>query len=612
MCGIAGFYGFSAPDDGKVANCLSLMHRRGPDASGIYRYRVASGESLCLLHTRLGIIDLDPRSNQPLQRGSKVIALNGELYNYLELKSTAEKFGVLTTASDTETLLYLLAGLGTASLDLCEGMWAFAYFDETTGTLQLCRDRFGEKPLYLYQTADGVFFASEIKFIAALLGERLRVNQDQIRRYMVNGYRALYKTGETFFQGVTELPAGTFMEIIPGRIDVPRAYWRPKIKINPSMTFPEAVEGAQSALLDAIKIRLRADVPLAFCMSGGIDSNGLISIAHNRLGYDVHGFTIVNRHARYAEQDMVDLAVREQGLRHRAIHLDTNNFLPRLKRLVEYHDAPVYTVSAYTHWLMMEAIAEHGYKVVISGTGADELFSGYYDHQLFYLSEIKGKVSDAEYQQSLAAWRQHIEPITQNPLLKDPFHFEKEPGDRRHLYMNADTYASCLRNEWSEPFVEKNYGVGLLRNRMLNELFVETIPPPLHEEDLNAMYYSIENRSPYLDRHLFEYCNTIPTRHLIRDGAAKAVLRSALRGIVPDAILDNRRKTGFNAPLLDLLDLSDPDVQAYLLDNSPFYDLVNRSAMESLLRQPDPDHHTNLFLFYALSARIFMEIASST
>ncbi len=607
MCGIAGFYGFSAPDDQQVAHCLSLMRRRGPNANGVYRKQVASGKSLCLLHSRLSIIDLDPRSNQPLQRAGKVIALNGELYNFLELKSTAEKFGVLTTAGDTETLLYLLVGLGADALDLCEGMWAFAYFDEESGVLKLCRDRFGEKPLYLFETPDGVYFASEVKFIAALLGERLQVNRNQILRYMVNGYRSLYKTGETFFQGVRELPAGAVMEITSQKVGVPCRYWRPEITINPTMTFAEAVEGARATLLDAVKIRLRADVPLAFCMSGGVDSNGLISIAHNHFGHEVHGFTIVNRHGRYAEQDMVDLAVREQGLQHRAIHLDTNHFLTKLKRLTEYHDAPVYTVSAYTHWLMMEAIAEQGYKVVISGTGADELFSGYYDHQLFYLAEIYGNVPDAEFQQSLGDWRRYIEPITQNPLLKDPFHFETWPDDRRHLYMNADVNAGYLREKWSEPFVERDYSVGLLRNRMLNELFVETIPPPLHEEDLNAMYFSLENRSPYLDRRLFEYCNSIPTRHLIRNGAAKAVLREALRGIVPDAILDNRSKMGFNAPLLDLLDLADPQVRAYLLDESPFYDLMSRSVMESLLGQADMDHHTNLFVFYLLSARVFLD-----
>lgn len=607
MCGIAGFYGFLTPDERKIAHCLSLMRRRGPDANGVYRYQTPSGESICLLHSRLGIIDLDPRSNQPMERAGKIMALNGELYNYRELKSTAEKFGALSTNGDTEIFLYLFAGLGVASLDMCEGMWAFAYFDEATGALKLCRDRFGEKPLYLYQNANGLYFASEIKFIMALLGEQLPVNKVQLLRYMVNGYRALYKSGETFFQDIKELPAGTIMEISPGRIGKPSKYWHPEIKIDPYMSFDDAVQGARLALMDAVRIRLRADVPLAFCMSGGIDSNGLISIARNHFGFEVHGFTIVNQHARYAEQDMVDIAVREQGLRHSAIHLDTKDFLPKLKQLVEYHDAPVYTVSAYTHWLLMEAIAESGFKVVISGTGADELFSGYYDHHLYYLAEIRGSVPDAFFNESVAAWHKYIEPITLNPILKDPSHFEAYPEDRRHLYMNADMHAAYLREEWSESFVENDYGSGFLRNRMLNELFVETIPPPMHEEDLNAMYYSLENRSPYLDRRLFEYCNTIPTHHLIQHGAAKAVLREALRGLVPNAILNNRRKMGFNAPLLDLLDMSDPSVRDYLLAESPFFDLVDRNAMIAMLKQPDPNHHTNLFMFYMLSARMFLD-----
>jgi asparagine synthase (glutamine-hydrolysing) len=125
------------------------------------------------------------------------------------------------------------------------------------------------------------------------------------------------------------------------------------------------------------------------------------------------------------------------------------------------------------------------------------------------------------------------------------------------------------------------------------------------------MFFSIENRSPYLDRSLFDLCARIPTRHLIREGRAKAVLREALRGLLPDDLLDNRRKMGFNAPLFDLLDRRDPEVRAYLLDRSPIHSLVQREAIEKLLEQPDPEHHTNLFLFYVLSARIFMESAGA-
>jgi asparagine synthase (glutamine-hydrolysing) len=140
------------------------------------------------------------------------------------------------------------------------------------------------------------------------------------------------------------------------------------------------------------------------------------------------------------------------------------------------------------------------------------------------------------------------------------------------FYLENETFATYLRQPFAEAFAEMDYTPVMMRNRMANELFAESIPVILHEDDLNAMYYSIENRSPFLDRHLFEFTASIPTRHLIQNGRAKSVLRESMRGIVPDFILDNPRKVGFNAPLFDYLNVADPQVKAYLLDTSVVYD----------------------------------------
>jgi asparagine synthase (glutamine-hydrolysing) len=290
------------------------------------------------------------------------------------------------------------------------------------------------------------------------------------------------------------------------------------------------------------------------------------------------------------------------------VPLRTAGFLDDLRRAVAYHDAPVYTVSAYAHWLLMQAISEHGYRIAISGIGGDELFSGYYDHQLYYLAEMHDDPQG--YALAEAAWRRHVLPQVQNPLLRDPERFVRAPRDLAHLSPHAALFRGFLVSDWREEMTDQDYGAPPLRNRMLNEMFGETIPPPLHEEDLNAMFFSIENRSPYLDRPLFEACVRIPTRFLISDGRAKAILRAALRGLLPDALLDNRRKMGFNAPLFDLLDRSDPQVRAWLLDRSPIHRFVRREAVEQLLTDTDPDHHTNLFLFSLLSARLFLEVAT--
>lgn len=606
MCGIAGYFGAEILPPERVASCLNLMSRRGPDHRNFRQWSNPAGRNLYLLHSRLSIIDLDPRANQPMQFGNKWIVQNGELYNYLERRDELTRSGVaLTTQSDTEVMLASIDHLGWSVLDRCEGMWAFALYDQHDGSLTLCRDRFGEKPLYLHRDACGLYFGSEIKFIAALLGKRLEIDINHLKRYLTSGYKSLYKTPRSFFKGVTELEAGTFLKLDEMGDEAAHRYWTPRCSPKEEMSFADAVQGTRQRLIRSMEIRLRADVPLAFCMSGGVDSVALISIAKRMFNYDVHGFTIVNTDSRYEESEMVDIAVSELGLRHTTVPVTTSDFLPRLRELVRYHDAPVYTISYYAHWLLMREIAASGYRISVSGSAADELFSGYYDHHLAYLHDIRS--DRALHDQALKNWQNHIFPIVRNRHLRNPDLFINNPDFREHLYDEAEELRGFLHKDWREPFTEEQYAGDLLRKRMLNELFHESVPVILHEDDLNAMYYSIENRSPYLDRGLFEYCNTIPTRHLIRDGRAKAVLREALRGIAPDAIMDNRRKVGFNAPIFDFLDTKDNQTREQLLGDSPIFDIVRRERIEELIAQDDLPNSHSKFLFNFICAKMFLE-----
>ena len=583
------------------------MGRRGPDHREARSWQTSSGVHTTLLHSRLSIIDLDPRANQPMGFEDAWISLNGEIYNFLERRKDLEAAGVvLRSRSDTEVLLASLRRFGWSALDKCEGMWAFGFYDERSGNLTLSRDRFGEKPLYYYETTDGLYFGSEIKFIAALMGEKIPINHDHLWRYLINGYKALYKQkAHSFFHGIREVGSGHNLECVGGAVVSHTSYWNPQLAVDNAMSFGDAVAGAKERLIRSVELRLRADVPLAFCMSGGVDSNALISIAKRIFNYDVHGFTIVNTDSRYEESDMIDLAVRELGVRHTAIPVSTEGFLPGLRELVRQHDAPVYTITYYAQWMLQKAIADAGYRISISGTAADELFSGYYDHHLAYLQEVKA--DNGHHAKSLAAWQTHIKPVVRNPYLSNPDLFVKDPAFRGHIYLDADEFTTFMKSDWSEAFAETAYSENLLRNRMLNELFHESVPVILHEDDLNAMYFSVENRSPFLDRDLFEFCNSIPTRHLIDDGKAKAILRESVRGIAPDGIIDNRRKVGFNAPVMDYLDVDDPDVRAYLLDESPVYQYVRKDRIEELIRRRDLPNSQSKFLFYFLNCKMFLE-----
>ena len=278
MCGVAGYIGLSPPPNLRIQNCLSKMKRRGPDASGVFEHQFGT-QHVRLLHSRLNIIDLDSRSDQPLSSGHKTLAYNGELYNYIELRRRLAKLGAtFSTNSDTEVMLEALRIWGPEGLRECEGMWGLALFDDSNGQLILARDRFGEKPLYYFKSECGVYFGSEPKFIFALLGRELAPNLNQLFRHLVNGYRSLYKHSATYFEGLREVPKATFIEISEGRLKETR-YWHPLHAPLEEMTYANAVEQTREALLDSVKLRLRADVPIAFCMSGGIDSNALISIA---------------------------------------------------------------------------------------------------------------------------------------------------------------------------------------------------------------------------------------------------------------------------------------------------------------------------------------------
>jgi asparagine synthase (glutamine-hydrolysing) len=605
MCGIAGYFGKNEIPDVRVDACLKLMHHRGPDARGVFRSSSAREGNVLLLHTRLQIIDQDPRANQPFEDEDLAFITNGELYNFLELKEEALRKGeVFRTRSDTEVFFKILKREGLKGLERCEGIWAFALYQKQTKTLNLSRDRFGEKPLYLLRDDSGLYFGSEIKFLSALLGKKLEINLQQLYRFLVNGYRSLNKRNETFFQGVEKLNPGESLTVSFDRKEKIETFWNPTQTAKEDMTYDEAVNGARSALIRAVELRLRSDVPLAFQLSGGVDSNALASIAKRVFGYDVHGFTIATNDSRYDESALVRSIVHETGIRHTVLRPENIEFLPAMKTLVKAHDSPVATITYFAQWLLAGEIAKSGYKVAISGTGADEIFSGYYDHHLYYLREIR---KEKTYRASLDYWKKYIYPLVRNPYLSDPDLFIENPEIRDHLYLNSEEFSSYLHTPWSEPFEENHFRKDLLRNRMMNEMFYEVVPVILQEEDLNTMYFGVENRSPFLDRQLYEFCLGIPTRHLIRKGYAKSILRDAVQDLVPEKVTGNHQKVGFNLSIQSVLDLKVPSVRAALLDGSPIFEYVRRDKIEEVLAKDSLPNSFSKFLFNFIGSKIFLE-----
>ena len=602
MCGIAGYVGPKPTDDSRIREALARMRNRGPDVQNFAR--LDSGH-VTLLHSRLSILDLDPRSNQPFSEDGCTLVFNGEIYNYVELRSALERQGhIFKTASDTEVLLRSYLQYGKKCVRDFEGMWAFAIWDARVGQLVLSRDRFGEKPLYFANRPDGLYFASETAILKCLAGWQPEVNRRQLVRYLAQGYKALYKRGETFFEDVAEVPSGTTMTVSRDGKQTSARFWSPYFQPNPDMTLKQAIEGTRERLLESVRIRLRSDVPLAFCLSGGVDSAALVSIAAKVFGCRAATFSIIDKDPRYNEWDNIRATVEDTGVESHILEIPREEALPRLEKLIAYHDAPVATITYYVHSLISEKVARDGFRVVFSGTSADELFTGYYDHFLLHLAELSG--SD-DYASALKNWQEHTLSFVRNPILQNPQLYNENPGFREHIYDNSAEFEDFLKAWQPEVFDESHYCASLLRNRMLNELLHEATPVILHEDDLNSMFYSVENRSPYLDSRLFSFAYSIPARHLIRDGHAKFVLREAVKGILNDSVRLDRRKRGFNASINSVVDLKNGSIRAWLLDpSSALAELIDTEKVRPLLDlDPAPNHYAK-FLFNLVNARIFL------
>ena len=287
------------------------------------------------------------------------------------------------------------------------------------------------------------------------------------------------------------------------------------------------------------------------------------------------------------------------------IQIKPDGMLARLEKLIAYHDMPIATITYLVHSLLSEQVAAQGYRVVASGTAADELFTGYYDHYNLQLYELRNYRQFADY---LADWHRYIAPVVRNPYLQNPKLYFDDAGFRRHIYLNNDIFAGYLRQDFAEQFHEELFCDCLLRNRMLNELFHEAIPVILHEDDLNSMLYSIENRSPYLDSNLFDFAYSIPPEHLICNGYNKYPLREAVKGILNEQVRSDRQKKGFNAAIHSLVDFDDPRTREYLLDDSVVFTMVNRDKIAAAVEmQPLPNSFSK-FLFNFINIKIFLEM----
>lgn len=603
MCGIAGILGGAPLDEAAHAATLAALEHRGPDASALWSGELA-GKPLTLFHSRLSIIDPQERSDQPFRRDGIVLVYNGEIYNFEAIRDELMRLGHrFETLGDTEVIVEAYRAWGTQAVQRFEGMWAFALADLNKGLLWLSRDRFGEKPLCLMNSGGAFYFASETGALWQMAGCRAAPNHTQLRRYLVNGYKSLGKGSDTFYEQVRELPPACNLVLTETNEPAEERYWQ--LCYVPVAMRREEAENEAARLLEAsLRLRLRSDVPLAFCLSGGIDSSTLVGMAAGRLGYDVHAYSVYDSDSRYDESDNVESTVAAIGCRHFVARTSKEGFRDRLTELIAARDQPFATLSFYLTSFLCERVRQDGYKVALTGNGADELFTGYYDHFNFWLASLP---AEADIDRHVREWQDSYGRFVRNPVLRDPLVFRNDPTRRDHIYLNRETFNALLVNPLDEDFHEQKYSDDLLHSRMLNEIRHEALPPQLHENDLIFMHYAIENRTPYLDRHLAEFLFSAPLEHLVVDGYPKWLLRAAGEGLYPDSIRLDKRKRGFNASITSLFDPADADNQAWLLEDGPLFELIDKQRLRKMLGDPVEQNSLSKFLFSIINAKIFLE-----
>ncbi|MFA7197858.1 MAG: asparagine synthase (glutamine-hydrolyzing) [Methanoculleus sp.] len=535
MCGIAGQFVLNGEeaDAGLVGAMAERLRHRGPDGEGRY----FSGP-VGLAHRRLAIIDLSEEGRQPMESedGSFQIVFNGEIYNYRELREELSAAGHrFASATDTEVILHAYEEWGRDCLARFNGMWAFALWDGRRRELFCARDRLGVKPFY-YTIAGGSFlFASEIKALRAHPEVGMRPNDRMFMTFLAWGVAD--HTPETMYDGVFQVPPAHSLVVSKEGVGEPERYW--DVVMNGASRGAgddEAARRVHDLLTDAVRLRLRSDVPVGTCLSGGIDSStvtALINVLLREEGPESVGerqktFSVCFDDPRFDESKHIDTVVAATGVASHRTTPDTKGLWEDIGRLLSMQDEPFASLSIYAQYCVMR-LAGDEVKVVLDGQGADEQLGGYIAYQAPY---IRGLLRRREF---LAALREGIGSARHHGSFFSWAARQSRVRSKRRGLLRGDAPA-VLRY------------AGSLDEVLKREVTASNLPLLLHWEDRNSMAFSIEARVPFLDYRLVEYLAGLPLDQKVRGGVTKYVLRRAIRGLVPEAIRCRMDKMGFVTP----------------------------------------------------------------
>ena len=594
MCGIAGIYSKHRKINATYIQMMTdALKHRGPDDEGFLAvntkdsqiYELTGEDSvvsfgrienfkenvdLILGHRRLSIIDLSPSGHQPMFNKEKTIAViyNGEIYNYIELREELKKLGhTFITNSDTEVLVEAYSEWGENCLEKFNGMWAFVIYDKRKNILFGARDRFGVKPFYYFLNKDYFVFTSEIKALTQLPFIKLEINDEAVFDYLTLGL--IESEEEGFLKGIYELkPSHSFVFNLSNSEFIKKKYYSLKYTDKweqyEHVKSKEYIWDVQQKIFSAINLRLRSDVTVGSCLSGGLDSSAIVCVINEsinknpitQIGDTQKVFTASYEEKNIDESKWAKLVVDKTKTQWFQTFPKPNELIDDLEELVYYQDIPFGSTSIYAQYRIMKLAKENGVTVLLDGQGGDELFTGYtYFYNFFFqeilkhlsiptlLRELKNLNNSPTYFSEmfsalLKSKTRKIIPSALSVKIRNQRAFENK-------YINND-----LIDEYKQRLSEiKNIDPSNL-NQSLHRQFTHTgLKNLLRYEDRNSMRFSIESRTPFADDiNLIDYVFKIPSVYKIHRGWSKYLLRESMKGIVPNEIIYRTDKIGFTTP----------------------------------------------------------------
>lgn len=563
MCGIFVSIGFD-PDPARI----DIVAHRGPDGRGWLELPSPAGP-VALGHRRLAIIDTSDAGLQPLSdaSGRFWLTFNGEIYNYLELRDELRARGeMFTTETDSEVLLRAYMAWGEDCLSRLRGMFAFAIWDAERKRLFAARDRFGIKPLYVYETGGGVAFASEIKQLLRLPGQSGRMNLERVYDFLASGITD--HTSETLFDDIRQVRGGEclLVETSAGRPTSRRWRWYLVAKSVIEVAADTAAETFRNLFVDAVRLHLRSDVPVGSCLSGGLDSSSIACVIAreiDRRGSESRLRTISACYGDKSvdEKPFMDAVVDHAATDPRFVFPRAEDVFARASEITWHQDEPYGSTSIFAQWSVFAEARRSGVKVMLDGQGADELLAGYHGNFPYYYAQLARSF----------AWSTLLRTIRERRRLHRASGLREM--QRLGLALLPAPLAGAVRRMRSRTVLHDWLGSALLRqfdkapdavktasaemglgpvsdlaDLCLVQTFASNLQMLLHYEDRNSMAHSIEARVPMLDHPLAEFALSLGSHHKTVGATTKWVLREAMQGILPDTVRNRHDKLGFSTP----------------------------------------------------------------